>query len=105
MTLESTHSSLLWNSTNSPIQYQSLTTIPMYYDRSLVIPLTLSQRKRYSFTANIQLPPIKLRSPSPGPTTNEDENIFIQNMKNRDPEFVKSKQKFDQLRAKLIVRF
>ncbi|CAF2955926.1 unnamed protein product [Rotaria sp. Silwood2] len=64
MAVASNTSSLIWDSSSSPFQLQSssLSNIPSYYDRSLIAPLTLAQRKRTSHSTTIQLPPLKLRS-------------------------------------------
>lgn len=99
-------SSLIWDSASSPLQFQSssLSNIPSYYDRSLVAPLTLSERKRNSHSTVLQLPPIKLRSTLTWHST-EEENVVSHSLSNSENELNIFKQKFDRLRASLTVRY
>ncbi|CAF0977338.1 unnamed protein product [Rotaria sordida] len=102
MPIESNTSSLIWDSSSSPLQFQSssLSNIPTYYNRSLIAPLTLTQRKRNSHSTNIKLPPLKLRSTLTWPSSDE-ENFFNQSKSSSEQELNLFKQKFDRLRASL----
>lgn len=106
MTLESHNSSLVWDSTSSPLQFQSssLSNILNHYDRSLIAPLTLSQRKRNSHATVLQLPPLKLRSTLTW-RSSEEENPLTYSTRSSEQELTKFKEKFDRLRASLSVRF
>ena len=81
-----------------------LSNIPHYYDRSLIVPLTLSQRKRNSHASSVQLPPIKLRSTLTWHSS-EEENFLTYSRTSSDQELVIFKKKYDRLRATLSVRF
>ncbi|CAF1204853.1 unnamed protein product [Rotaria sp. Silwood1] len=102
MAVESNTSSLIWDSSSSPLQFQSssLSNIPSYYDRSLIAPLTLTQRKRNSHSTSIQLPPLKLRSRLTW-RSKDDENFFGHSLSSSEQELNLFKQKFDRLRASL----
>jgi hypothetical protein len=107
MAVESQSSSLVWDSTSSPLQFQSssLSSIPNYYDRSLIAPLTLSQRKRNSHATTIlTLPPIKLRSTLTW-RSSEEENLVSKSVTSSEQELIIFRQKYDRLRATLSVRF
>src|SRR2546423_1469687 len=106
MAVESNNSSLIWDSSNSPLQYHSssLSNIPNYYDRSLVVPLTLSQRKPISHTTILQLPPIKLPSILTC-YSSEQENFLRYSVLSTEQESNIVKQKYDRVRATLSVRF
>jgi len=106
MAVESNQNSLIWDSTSSPLQFQSssLSYIPNYYDRSLVVPLTLSQRKNNSHPTILQLPPIKLRSTLSW-YSSEEENILAQSITSSEYELNQFKENFDRVRATLSVRF
>lgn len=105
MARESHNSSLLWDSTSSPLQFQSssLSNIPSHYDRSLIAPLTLSQRKRNSHTTTLQIPPLKLRSTLTW-RSSEEENFLSYSTRSSEQELTKFKEKFDRVRASLSVR-
>jgi hypothetical protein len=106
MAVESNHSSLAWDSNNSPLQFQSssLSNFPSYYDRSLVAPLTLSQRKCNSHPTILQLPPVKLCSTLTW-RSSEGKNLVVQSTTTSENELMMFKQKYDRLRASLSVRF
>ena len=106
MAVESHNSSLVWDSSSSPLQFQSssLSNIPRYYDRSLIAPLALSQRKRTSVVSNLQLPPLKLRSTLTW-RSSEEEHVLTQSIASSEQELTLFKQKFDRLRGSLSVRF
>jgi len=106
MAVESHQSSLVWDSTSSPLQFQSssLSYIPTCYNRSLVAPLKLSQRKRNSHAGILQLPPLKSRSTLTW-RSSEEENFLPQSITSSEHELNKFKEKFDRLRASLSVRF
>jgi hypothetical protein len=106
MAVESNNSSFIWNSSNSQLQFQSssLSSIPTYYDRSLVAPLTLTERKRNSNATNVQLPPLRLRSPLTWHSSEED-NFFMCSTTTSEHELDILKQKFNRHRASLAVRF
>ncbi|CAF4772315.1 unnamed protein product, partial [Rotaria sp. Silwood2] len=77
-----------------------LSNIPSYYDRSLIAPLTLAQRKRTSHSTTIQLPPLKLRSRLTWRSSDE-ENFLGHSQSSSEQELNLFKQKFDRLRASL----
>jgi hypothetical protein len=106
MAFESNHSSLIWDSTGSPQQFQSssLSNIPDQYNQSLVAPLTLSQRKRNSHSTNLRLPPLKLRSTITFHSS-ETENTLPNTTTSSTRELRKLRDKFDRIRATLSVRF
>jgi hypothetical protein len=106
MAIESTNSSLLWDSTSSPMQFHSssLSNIPHYYDRSLIAPLTLSQRKPNSHAGSVHLPPLKLRSTLTWHSS-EEENFLAYSRTSSEQELTLFKQKYTRLRASLSVRF
>jgi len=106
MAVESNNSSLLWDSTSSPLQFQSssLSNIPSYYDRSLIAPLTLSQRKFNSHNTILQLPPLKVRSTLTW-RSSEERRVLAHSTTSSEQELAIVKQKFDHLRASLSVRF
>ncbi|CAF3871749.1 unnamed protein product [Rotaria magnacalcarata] len=102
MVVESNTSSLIWDSSSSPFQFQSssLSNIPSYFDRSLVAPLTLSRRHRSSHSTALQLPPLKLRSTLTWHSS-EEETFLAQSLSTSEHELNLFKQKFDRLRASL----
>ncbi|CAF3433149.1 unnamed protein product [Rotaria socialis] len=102
MVVESNTSSLIWDSSSSPFQFQSssLSNIPSYFDRSLVAPLTLSHRHRNSHSTALQLPPLKLRSTLTWHSS-EEETFLAQSLSTSEHELNLFKQKFDRLRASL----
>jgi hypothetical protein len=106
MAVESNNSSLLWDSTSSPLQFQSssLSNIPSYYDRSLIAPLTLSQRKFNSHNTILQLPPLKVRSTLTW-RSSEERRVLARSTTSSEQELAIVKQKFDRLRGSLSVRF
>jgi len=125
MAVESHQSSLVWDSTSSPLQFQSssLSYIPTCYNRSLVAPLKLSQRKSDSHARILQLPPLKLSQRKSNSharilqlpplklrstltwRSSEEENFLAQSITSSEHELNKFKEKFDRLRASLSVRF
>jgi hypothetical protein len=106
MAVDSNRSSLVWDSSSSAVHFQSssLSNIPNQYDRSIIAPLTLSQRKRYSHATVLQLPPLKLRSTLTWGSS-EEENFLSQSGGATEREFAIFKEKYDRLRATLSVRF
>lgn len=106
MASESHESSLIWDSSSSPQLFHSssFSNIPSYFDRSLVAPVTLSQRKSISQATILQLPPLKLRSTITWHST-EDEHVLVKSNRSSEQENNLFKQKYDRLRASLCVRF
>lgn len=106
MAVDSNQSSLIWDSTSSPLQFHSssLSTIPDHFDRSLVAPMILSQRKRHSHAGILQLPPLKLRSTMTWHSSEEEEKFLSQSVTSTEQEITLFKQKYDRLRASLSVR-
>jgi hypothetical protein len=104
MAVDSNTNSLIWDSSSSQFQFSSLTNIPNQYDRSIIAPLTLSQRKTYSHATVLQLPPLKLRSTLTWGSS-EEENFLSQSGTTTERELTIFKQKYDRLRATLSVRF
>ena len=106
MAVDSKSNSLISRSTSSPLQFQSasLSNIPDHYDRSIIAPLTLSQRKQFSQATLLQLPPLKFRSTLTW-GSGEEENFLSQSItSSTERELTKIKQKLDRLRATLSVR-
>ena len=102
----SDHSSLAWDSTGSSLQYPSssspasFSTESGYYDRSLVVPLKLSERQSHSPTSSFQVPSIKLCSASPGGPHAPDDSP-ARSMRHDIDAF---NEQLDRLRISLSVR-
>ena len=106
MTLESQSSSLLWDSSNSPLQFRtsSQSNLPNYYDCSLVTPVRLTERKRQSQATVLHIPPVKLRSTMTWHSCEDDRlPTHTPLIMATDKEMSLFKQKFDRLRATLSV--
>jgi hypothetical protein len=101
---ESSNSSLGSELNCSPLPFQSsaLSYIPRRYDRSLIVPSKLSERKYNSHGTVVHLPPLKFSS---GITPTEEENFLALSPPTTDGELALFKEKFTRLRVKLSVRF
>ena len=86
----------------STLPYRSsvLSYIPRRYDRSLIVPSKLLERKYDSHTNVVQLPPLKVSS-----TLSEEENFLTLRPPTTEGELAIFKQKFTRLRVALSVRF
>lgn len=107
MAVDSNQSSLIWDSSSSPIQFHSssLSTIPDHFNRTMVAPLIFSQRKRHSHAAILHLPSLKLRSTMTWNSSEEEEQKFHSSSFNSaEREINLFKQNYDRARASLSVR-
>lgn len=103
MDYESSDDSVVSDSSCSPLPYSSsvLSYLPRRYDRSLIIPSKLSERKYDPHANAIQLPPLKLSS---GVTQSEEENFLALRTPTTEGELILFKQKYNRLRVTLSVR-
>lgn len=108
MAVDSNQSSLIWDSSSSPIQFHSssLSTIPDHFHRTMVAPLALSQRKRHSHAGILQLPQLKLRSTMTWNSSEEEgeQKFHSSSFNSAEREAILFKQKYSRLRASLSVR-
>ena len=75
--------------------------IPRRYDRSLIVPSILSERKANPHSISIQLPPLKLSTA--GPMSEEDDFLAL-SPPTTERELTSFKEKFNRLRVTLSVR-
>lgn len=105
MAVDSNTNSLAWDSSSSLLQSQSLSNIPNHYDRSIIAPLTLSQRKHFSHATLLQLPPLKFRSTLTWGSSEEEILLSQSATSTTERESTMFRQRLDRLRTTLSVRF
>lgn len=105
MAVDSNTNSLAWDSRSSLLQSQSLSNIPNHYDRSIIAPLTLSQRKHFSHATLLQLPPLKFRSTLTWGSSEEEILLSQSATSTTERESTMFRQRLDRLRTTLSVRF